>query len=83
MSTGYGDRHTVVFHHLAEQLCAGEHGDSLFLYIFKLRIVGMNGSSVNHQVNVICDIGRHLRAVNCGTKGFEMIGEPAYLCIGS
>ena len=83
VGTGNADGRMIIFHDLSQQFGTGEHGNTLSDCLCKFRIVRMDGSCVDNHVNARNDIGSFLSVEDRGSFGNQVIGQFAFLCVGT
>jgi len=79
MCTGNCDRSIVVTHDLSEKLGSCQHRETFFLRAGEFRVVRMDGSCINNNLNRIGNIGSALTIVDLCTFAFQKTGQGAFL----
>ena len=81
MSSGYCNGSLIIFHDLSQQICSGHGWNTFFYGAGKLRVVRVNGSGINHQINAFYNIRSPLTIKNLSAFGCKVIGEGAFFGI--
>ena len=56
-------------------MCAGKHRDACVAGSFPLRVIRMDGSGVNHQINVIGNVGSALSDIDFCPILLQLFGQ--------
>ena len=81
--SGDCDGSFVIFHHLSQKLCAGEHGEGAGSGLLVFGVVRVDGGSVDDNVGFFFYIGSSLSIEDLGAQIFKMPGEIAGFGVGT
>ena len=81
VGSGYCDGYLVIFHDLSQQIGTGHHRNIFFFCAGIFRVIRMDRSSVNHQIDTVNNIGCALSVENLCTVRSQMIRQSTFFGI--
>ena len=81
MGSSNRDRIFIVPHHLAQELCTGQHRNAAPFYFPKFRVIRVNRCGIDNHVDAILDVLRSLSDIYLRAARLQVIGQLRTVCV--